>query len=68
MKSFTTQAYIASLNLERITSTQMGEIIVLEEMGNNNYKVQIKSTGAICTAIFNPFRQAYYADDIYGII
>ncbi len=65
---FTTEAYIASLNVERITATKTGEITVLENLGDHQYKVQIKETGEICTAIYNPFKDAYYADDIHGLI
>lgn len=66
MKPFTAQAYIHSLNEEKLHSTEKGEITVLEELNNNTYKVNYG--GVICTAIFNPFTNCYYADDIYGII
>ncbi len=68
MKPFITQAYIHSLNQEKITSTEKGEITVLDEIGNNRYKVKINSSGVICAAIFNPFNCCYYADDIYEIL
>ncbi len=64
MKKFKTKAHIQSLNQGRMTSTEMGEITVLEEIGNNLYKVDYG--GTICTAIFNFFNCSYYADDVYG--
>lgn len=64
MKPFKTKAYIQSLNQGKMTSTEMGEITVLEEIGNNLYKVDYG--GTICTAIFNFFSCSYYADDVYG--
>ncbi len=68
MKQFTTEAYIASLNIDRFTATKMGTITILEELDGNKYKVRVESTGEICTAIYNPFREAYYADDVHGLI
>lgn len=41
MKPFKTKAYIHSLNKEKPSSTEMDEITVLEEIGNNQYKVII---------------------------
>lgn len=64
MKPFKTQAYINSLNRGKLTSTEMDEITVLAEIGNNLYKIDYR--GVICTAIFNWFTCAYYADDVYG--
>ena len=43
-----------------------GEITVLENRGNNEYVVDYN--GVKCTAIYNWFSCAYYADDIYGKI
>lgn len=66
MTPFKTQAFIQSLNLGKITSTEMDEITVLDKIGDNLYKVDY--SGTICTAIFNFFNCCYYADDIYGRI
>ncbi|MBR7176997.1 MAG: hypothetical protein IKD26_02150 [Clostridia bacterium] len=66
MKQFKTDAYIYSLNKGQAQSTHMDEITVLEQIGDNTYKVDYK--GTICTAIFNWFNCTYYADDIYGVI
>ena len=60
MKPFKTQAHIHSLD------GKMDEITVLEDKGNNRYIVDYR--GVKCTAIFNFFTCAYYADDIYGRI
>lgn len=66
MTKFTTQAHIHSLNGE------LEEVIILcketlfgHEI-NNSYIVNYK--GTLCTAIFNPFVNQYYVDDIYGVI
>lgn len=56
----TTMAHIFSLGGE------MDEITVLENYGNNKYIVDYR--GVKCTAIFNIFENAYYADDIFGRI
>lgn len=64
MKPFKTKAYIHSLNKEKLSSTEMDEITVLEEIGNNKYKIDYR--GVKCTAIFNWFNCTYYADDVYG--
>lgn len=42
------------------------EITVLENCGNNKYIVEYN--GVKCTAIYNWYVCAYYADDIYGKI
>ena len=68
MKPFKTIAYIQSLNLGKMNSTEMGEITILEEIGNNAYKVKINSSGVLCVARFNWFNCSYYADDVYEII
>ena len=55
-----------TLNKSKINSTETDEVEVLEELANNQYKVNYR--GVICTAIFNCFNCNYYVDDIYGII
>ncbi|MCD7728562.1 MAG: hypothetical protein LUI60_01445 [Clostridia bacterium] len=55
---FKTEAHINSLQ------GKMDEITVLEVIGDNLYLVDYK--GVKCTAIFNWYVCAYYADDIYG--
>ena len=60
MKPYKTQAHINSLN------GKMDEIIVLEDLGNNDYIVDYK--GVKCHALFNWFVCQFYADDIYGIV
>lgn len=57
-----TQARINSLkgNFDNI------EIIALPDNTRNYYTVKYKNK--ICSAIFNPFNNCLYADDIYGII
>lgn len=57
MKEYKAMAHIHSLNGE------MAEIIVLEEVGNNDYIVDYK--GVKCHALFNWFVCQFYVDDIY---
>jgi len=44
----------------------LGEVEILEHYKNNN--VIAEYNGVKCTAIFNPFTNRYYVDDIYGKI
>ena len=70
MKPFKTNAYVYSLNKEKLTSTEKAEITVLTELTcfsrpvNNAYVVDYK--GTLCSAIYNFFSGSYYADDVYG--
>ena len=66
MKKFKTYAYIQSLNLEKLHSTEKREVEILEELPNNQYKAKYNDT--ICTAIYNCFTNTYYVDDVYAII
>lgn len=43
------------------------EVTLIEKTGDNKYIVRTDS-GVLCTAIFNPFTNLYYADDLYGKI
>ena len=43
----------------------LGEIEVLEHVGNNDYLVKTED-GIKCHAIFNPFSGLWYADDLYA--
>lgn len=40
------------------------EVIIKEKCGDNSYLAEYE--GKLFTAIFNPFTQLYYVDDIYG--
>ena len=65
MKPFKTYAFIQSLNIGKMQSTELDEVEILEELPNNQYKANYK--GTICTAIFNAFNCYYYVDVVYGI-
>lgn len=54
-----TEAMIHSLN-----STK--EVNIKEKVGDNQYIAEYE--GMLCTAIFNPFVELYYVDDIYGVV
>ena len=63
MKSFKAMAHIHSLG------GAMDEITVLDSRQDGAQTVYIVDyKGVKCTAIFNWFSNAYYADDKYGII
>ncbi len=61
-----TQAYIQSLNKDKMRPEVMDEITILEKVGDNDYIVDYK--GVKCHAIFNWYVCAYFADDVYGRI
>ena len=52
--------------LVRSTNT-VKEVTLIEKTDDNKYIV-ITDSGVLCTAIFNPFTNFYYADDLYGKI
>lgn len=52
--------------LVRSTNT-VKEVTLIEKTDDNKYIV-ITDRGVLCTAIFNPFTNFYYADDLYGKI
>ena len=63
MTSFKTQAHIHSLG------GAMDEVTILDSRQDGAQTVYIVDyKGVKCTAIYNPFSNAYYADDKYGII
>ena len=63
MTSFKTHAHIHSLD------GAMDEITILDSRQESDHVVYIVDyKGVKCTAIFNWFANAYYADDKYGII
>lgn len=63
MKNFKAMAHIHSLG------GAMDEVTVLDSRQDGAQTVYIVDyKGVKCTAIYNPFSNAYYADDKYGII
>ena len=63
MKNFKAMAHIHSLG------GAMEEVTVLDSRQDGVQTVYIVDyKGVKCTAIYNPFSNAYYADDKYGII
>ena len=47
------------------SSNTVKEVTLIEKTDDNKYIVRTDS-GVLCTAIFNPFTNLYYADDLYG--
>jgi hypothetical protein len=60
------EAYIHSLKDKKNDRHVLGECEILEHKDNNN--VVALYNGVKCSAIFNPFSNAYYVDDVYGVI
>ena len=56
---FTIKAQVHSLQSQ-------DEVIILHEKNNND--VVAEYNGKRCTAIFNPFVNLFYVDDIYGVL
>ena len=60
------QAYIHSLKDRVHDRHVLGEAEIIKKIGDNLYLAEVN--GVRCTAIFNPFTERYYVDDIYGIL
>lgn len=59
MNRFTTKASVHSLN-------EVVDVVILHYKNNND--VLAEYNGKRCTAIYNPFVELFYVDDIYGIL
>ena len=59
------KAYIASLQDHTTGRHVMGDAEIYECLGNNTYRAEVQ--GVHCKAIFNPFTNAYYVDDLHSI-
>lgn len=58
------EAYIHSLkNLEEGRNV-LGEVEIIQKIGDNLYLAEYNGTR--CTAIYNPFVSRYFVDDVYG--
>lgn len=60
MMNIKVRALVHSTNTIRV-------VTLIEKTDDNKYIVRTDS-GVLCTAIFNPFTNLYYADDLYGKI
>ena len=60
------QAYIHSLKDHVHDRHVLGEAEIIKKIGDNLYLAEVN--GVKCTAIFNPFTERYYVDDVYGIL
>ena len=59
------QAYIHSLKDREHDRHVLGETEIIKKIGDNLYLAEFN--GVRCTAMFNPFTERYYIDDVYGI-
>ncbi len=60
------KAYIHSLKDKEHDRHVLGEAEIIKKIGDNQYLAEYN--GVRCTAIFNPFVEKYFVDDVYGII
>lgn len=59
------QAFIRSLQDIENNTHNLDEVTMLRQIGSNLYLVEYK--GVKCAAIFNPFVNRYFVDDVDGI-
>ena len=59
------QAFIHSLKDHEQNRHVLGEAEIIRQIGDNLYLAEVN--GVRCTAIFNPFVNRYFVDDVYGI-
>ncbi len=60
------KAYIHSLKDKEHDRHVLGEAEIIKKIGDNQYLAEYN--GVRCTAIFNPFVEKYFVDDVYGIV
>ena len=58
------KCYIHSL--QQGATHVLGEATLLKRIGDNDYLAE--NNGVKCHAIFNPFAERYFVDDVYGVI
>lgn len=59
------RAYIHSLKDHKNNRHVLGEAEIIRCISDNLYLAEVN--GVLCSAIFNPFVNRYFVDDIYGI-
>ena len=59
------KAFIHSLKDHEQNRHVLGEAEIIRQIGDNLYLAEVN--GVKCTAIFNPFVNRYFVDDIFGI-
>lgn len=59
------KAYIHSLKDSEHNRHVLGEAEIMKSIGDNLYLAEYN--GVQCTAIFNPFVNRYFVDDVYGV-
>ena len=60
-------AMLHSLDPHGTHVAELQPIEILEKVGNNDYIVRTPD-GIKCHALFNPFTNYYFADDLYRIV
>lgn len=61
-----TMAYVHSLQDKETGRHNSAEVTIIEHRDNNNVIAEYNRIR--CTAIFNPFANSYFVDDVYGIL
>ena len=59
------KAYIASLQDHTSGRHVLGDAEIYEYLGDNSYRAE--TNGVLCRAIYNPFTDAFYVDDLYSV-
>jgi hypothetical protein len=60
------ECYINSLKDKANNRHVLGEATIIKKIGDNLYLADYN--GVRCTAIFNYYVNAYFVDDVYGIV
>ena len=60
------EAYIHRLKDRKTDTNKLGMAEIIRQIGDNQFLAEYN--GVRCTAIFNPFVERYYVDDVYGIL
>ncbi len=61
------KAMLHSLDRDGTHRAELVDVEILEQVGNNDYIVRTLA-GIKCHALFNPFTEYYFADDVYRIV
>lgn len=61
------KAMLHSLDRDGTHKADLAEVEILEQVGNNDFIV-LTPNGVKCHALYNPFTDYYFADDLYRIV
>ena len=61
------KAMLHSRDRDGLHKAPLVDVEILEELGSNDYIVRTPD-GVRCHALYNPFTDYYFADDVYRIV